>query len=185
MYLSPYVEEPLNSKVIKSFVPELRSRKCFSCLEIPMFYIYIYIYIYEHYECSMYVSHCFIRLVSALRRMQKKIINTKDTTRKIPFYACVKNGRKVVTLKKKTVKSKKFFKVSQSSYSQGVRLTIGVSLSIWTPSHGRAKAGRPARTYIQQLCEDTGCSSEGLPYAMNDRERWQERVNDIRADSRR
>ena len=31
MYLSPYVEEPLNSKVIKSFVPELRSRKCVSC----------------------------------------------------------------------------------------------------------------------------------------------------------
>ena len=29
---------------------------------------------------------------------------------------------------------------------------------LWTPTHGRAKAGRPARTYIQQLCEDTGCS---------------------------
>ena len=28
--LSPYVDEPLNSKVIKSFVPELRSLKCFS-----------------------------------------------------------------------------------------------------------------------------------------------------------
>ena len=41
MYLSPYVEEPLNSKVIKSFVPELRSRKCFSCYEIPMFYVYM------------------------------------------------------------------------------------------------------------------------------------------------
>ena len=41
VYLSPYVEEPLNSKVIKSFVPELRSRKCFSCFEIPMFYVYI------------------------------------------------------------------------------------------------------------------------------------------------
>ena len=27
--LSPYVEKPFNSKVIKSFVPELRSRKCF------------------------------------------------------------------------------------------------------------------------------------------------------------
>ena len=36
-----YVEEPLNSKVIKNFVPELRSRKCFSCFEIPMFYVYI------------------------------------------------------------------------------------------------------------------------------------------------
>ena len=46
VYLSPYVKEPLNSKVIKSFVPELRSHKCFSCLEIPMFYVYIYIYIY-------------------------------------------------------------------------------------------------------------------------------------------
>ena len=33
----------------------------------------------------------------------------------------------------------------------------------WTPSHGQAKAGRPARTYIQQLCEDTGCSPEELP----------------------
>ena len=28
---------------------------------------------------------------------------------------------------------------------------------LWTPTHSRAKAGRPARTYIQQLCEDTGC----------------------------
>ena len=37
----PYVEEPLNSKVIKCFVPELRSRKCFSCFEIPMFYVYM------------------------------------------------------------------------------------------------------------------------------------------------
>ena len=41
VYLSSYVEEPLNSKVIKSFVPELRSRKCFSCFEIPMFYVYM------------------------------------------------------------------------------------------------------------------------------------------------
>ena len=29
---------------------------------------------------------------------------------------------------------------------------------LWTPTYGRAKAGRPARTYIQQLCEDTECS---------------------------
>ena len=36
---------------------------------------------------------------------------------------------------------------------------------LWTPTHGRAKAGRPARTYIQQLCEDTGCWPEDLPRA--------------------
>ena len=52
---------------------------------------------------------------------------------------------------------------------------------LWTPTHGRAKAGRPARTYIQQLCEDTGCCPEDLPEAMNDREKWRERVRDIRA----
>ena len=31
---------------------------------------------------------------------------------------------------------------------------------LWTPTYGQAKAGRPAWTYIQQLCEDTGCSPE-------------------------
>ena len=53
---------------------------------------------------------------------------------------------------------------------------------LWTPSYGRAKAGRPARPYIQQLSEDTGCSPEDLPEAMNDRERWGERVSNICAD---
>ena len=32
-----------------------------------------------------------------------------------------------------------------------------------TPTYGRAKAGRPARIYIQQLCEDTECGPEDLP----------------------
>ena len=50
---------------------------------------------------------------------------------------------------------------------------------LWNPTYGQAKAGRPAQTYIQQLCEDTGCSPEDLPDTMNDRERWRERVRDI------
>ena len=56
---------------------------------------------------------------------------------------------------------------------------------LWTPTYGRAKAGRPARTYIQQLCEDTGCRPEDLPEVMNDREKWRERVRDIRASGMR
>ena len=43
---------------------------------------------------------------------------------------------------------------------------------LWTPTYGQAKAGRSARTYIQQLCEDTGFSPEDLPEVMNDREKW-------------
>ena len=50
---------------------------------------------------------------------------------------------------------------------------------LWTPTYGRAKAGRPARTYIQQLCEDTGCSPEDLQEAMTNREKWRDRVRDI------
>ena len=46
-YIFPYIEKPLNSKVIKSFVPELRSRKFFSCFGILMLYIYVR---YGHYE---------------------------------------------------------------------------------------------------------------------------------------
>ena len=48
---------------------------------------------------------------------------------------------------------------------------------LWTPAYGQAKAGRPARTYIHQLYEDTGCS----PEAMDDREKWRVRVKNIRA----
>ena len=49
----------------------------------------------------------------------------------------------------------------------------------WIPTYGRAKTGRPARICIQQLCEDTRCSPEDMPEAMNGRERWRERVRDI------
>ena len=52
----------------------------------------------------------------------------------------------------------------------------------WTPSHGRAKAGRPDRSCIQQLCVDTGFSLEDLPEAMDNWEVWRERVRDIGAD---
>ena len=52
---------------------------------------------------------------------------------------------------------------------------------LWTPTYGQAKSGQPARTYIEQLCEDTGCSPENLPEAMNNREKWRQRVRDIRS----
>ena len=52
---------------------------------------------------------------------------------------------------------------------------------LWTPANGQAKAGRPAWTYIQQVCEDTGPSTEDLLEAINDREKWWERVKVIRA----
>ena len=54
---------------------------------------------------------------------------------------------------------------------------------LWTSTYGWAKAVWPARTYIHQLCEDTGCSPEDLPEVITDWEKWRERVRDIRASS--
>ena len=51
----------------------------------------------------------------------------------------------------------------------------------YAPTYGHSKAGRPARIFIQQRCENTGCSPEDQPEAMNDRKKWRERVRDIRA----
>ena len=52
---------------------------------------------------------------------------------------------------------------------------------LWNPSHGQAKAGQPARTYIQQLCAGVGYSFEDLPGAIDDRDGWWERVREIHA----
>ena len=52
----PYVEEPLNSKVIKGFLPELWSRYVFFVFRDP--YV-LCIYIYEH---SIYISHIHVWL---------------------------------------------------------------------------------------------------------------------------
>ena len=55
------------------------------------------------------------------------------------------------------------------------------NILLWTSAYGQSKAGRPARSFIQQLCDDTGCNPEDLPEAMYDRETWRKRVRDIRA----
>ena len=49
------------------------------------------------------------------------------------------------------------------------------------PLQGRAKAGRPARSYLQEVCADTGCCLEDQSEAMDARER-RERVREIRAE---
>ena len=51
---------------------------------------------------------------------------------------------------------------------------------LWTLSHGRAKAGWPARTYIQQLCEGMAQRTSRKRWTMG--RGWWERVRDNRAD---
>ena len=46
------------------------------------------------------------------------------------------------------------------------------NILLWSPKHGCDSVGWPARIYLYQLCEDTGCSLEDLPRLMDDRDGW-------------
>ena len=56
---------------------------------------------------------------------------------------------------------------------------------LWRPKHGYVKPGRPARTYLDQLTEDTGCLLEELPSVMQDRDGWKTVVKRVRVSSTR
>ena len=56
VYLSPYVEEPLNLKLIKSFIPELRSR----VFHVSRFQCICYIYVYFTHIHIMGMVHIYI-----------------------------------------------------------------------------------------------------------------------------
>ena len=49
-------------------------------------------------------------------------------------------------------------------------------LLLWRPKHGRRSVGRPAKTYVDLLEEDTGFKTEELVDLMEDRVLWREVV---------
>ena len=61
---------------------------------------------------------------------------------------------------------------------------LASDLLLWTPRHGQTRVGRPAITYIDQLCRDTGYLAEDLATLMQDRNGWRDRLN-VRASSTR
>ena len=57
-------------------------------------------------------------------------------------------------------------RTSNAGYCWRSRDELISDVLLWTPIYGRTKLGRPARIYIQQQCEYTGCSPEDLPEAI-------------------
>ena len=60
---------------------------------------------------------------------------------------------------------------------------LASTVLLWQPQHCQRSRGRPAKTYIDQLVEDTEYTLDELPNAMNDRDGWRKRVNECRASS--
>ena len=152
--------------------------------------------VYSNSCCSCSFEHEIIKIGQLSHKVySKNILNFQGST--IVLNACTKTVWKLIEgtiyiyIYIYIYLSEFIFKfLSRCIYLSSLSLYLSLSLSLslsylisdvllWTPSYGRAKAGRPARTYIQQLCEDTGCGPEDLPEAMNDREKWRERVRDI------
>ena len=78
--LSSYVEKNFNSKVIKSFVPELRNRKCFSCFEIPMFYVYML--------WTFYVRFTHIHIMGMVHFVHRQQYKIKEVSHQISL-SCI------------------------------------------------------------------------------------------------
>ena len=74
VYLSPYVEEPLNSKVIKSFVPELRSRYVFFVFRDS----YVICKYVMNILCTFHISVSWVWYTPALHYLTKPYENLND-----------------------------------------------------------------------------------------------------------
>ena len=49
---------------------------------------------------------------------------------------------------------------------------VAHKLILWRPRHGERSVGKPTRTFIDQLVDDTGVPEEDLQQAMGDRDVW-------------
>ena len=107
-------------------------------------------------------------------RMQRAILNKswRQHSTKQQMYGHLPPATKTIKVRR----------TRHAGYSWRSRGELVSDVLLWTFSLGRAKTWRPARTYIQQLCADTGSRPKDLPKAMDDREGWRERVRDIRTD---
>ena len=136
-------------------------------------YIYIYIYTYIYTYIHIYIYIYIYIYISHYTRILRAVLN--KSWRQHPTRHQLYGHLPPIT---KTVQVRQTRHAGHCWRSKDELIS---DVLLWTPSYGCAKAGRPARTYIQQLCEDTGYNPGDLPEAMNDREKWRERVRDIRA----
>ena len=60
---------------------------------------------------------------------------------------------------------------------------LASDIILWQPTHGERKRGRPRRTYVDQLMDDTLCNVNELKTAMDDKDECKKRVKNWRASS--
>ena len=128
------------------------------------------------YGCTacMLTKHMEKKLDGNYTRMLQAILN--ESWRQHPTKQQLYSHLPTIT---KTIQVRRTRYVGHCSKSRNELIS---DIFLWTPSQGRRKAGRPAKTYTQQLCADTRHNLKDLPETMDTREGWWERVREICAD---
>ena len=122
-------------------------------------YIYIYIYICTHLEKKIDGAYTGM-LRTALNRSWKDHPTNEELYGHIPPIS----------------KSLQQHRMRFAGHCWRSKEELAGDVLLWKPTHGHQARGRPKKTYIDQLMDDIGCRLEELPTAMEDRERWRERV---------
>ena len=153
--------------------------KRFSLAKIHSFNCYIiaeWLFLYYHFSFWTLTKRLEKKLDGNFKRMLRAILNKswRQHPKRHQLYSHLPPIAKTIQVRR----------TSHAVHCWRSRDELIRDVLLWTPTYGRAKAGRPARTYIQQLCEDKGCSPEDLPEVMNDREKWRKRVRDIHASGK-
>ena len=118
-------------------------------------YIYIYIYIYTH-TLTKWLEK---KLDGNYTRMLRAILN--KSWQQHPTRCQLYGHLPPIT---KTIQARR---TRHARHCWRSKDELVSDVLLWTPAYGQSKAGRPARTYIQQLCDDMGCNPDDLPEAMN------------------
>ena len=141
-------------------------------------YIYIYIYLCEYiYICVYYIyvylaKHMERKLDSNCTRMLRAVLN--KSWRQHPTNQQLYGHLSPIS---KTIQIRWARHAGHCCKSEGELIS---NVLLWTPVHGQIRVGQPNRTYLQQLCTDTGCGMEDLPRTIDDSDEWQEQVREIR-----
>ena len=135
--------------------------------------VYIYVCMYMSVSVYIYIYVCMYKLYNNYTSILRAILNTswRQHPKRNKLYGHLPTITKTI-------------QVGRSRHGGHYWRSKDELISdvlLWTPEYGQPKAGRPTRTSIQQLCEDTGYSYEYLSESMNDREKSRGLVRDIRA----
>ena len=133
--------------------------------------IYIYIYIFsssvpiDTAEWTYYLDANETNGEKARRQLHKNAVsNIEQSWRQQP------TKKQLYSLVPQITKTIQVRRTGYLGHCWRSRVELISDVLQWTPSYGRAKTGQPARTYIQQLSVDTGCSIGDILEAMDDKE---------------